>query len=410
MSTDQAQHAERFRQLVGHDVSVLDREQTLLLLGEVSVLRGVLDHVECQLAGRLALVSSTSEIDHAQATRTSTAQATRSRERHRVAGFGPVGAGLAALLAEGMTSAAHLDRYTKVRSALNTDGQALLDDDLRIGEWAATLNSDRFSRRLRQLADSIKHHQGIDLLEQQQSAIRLRTRTDRSTGLHHISLTLDAERAFTLMADLDAAVQRLAQQPPPGCPDDPVERAAWLRAHAMLSLLEHGDQCRAGGYRRELVVVVDSTRSDVSGQPVVTWGHRVEPPLEALFRFAASTQHVTVIDLVRGATITTPSSLDLGRSARLASRQQRRALQALHPVCGVACCEVPFERCHIHHLTAWNDGGGTDLGNLVPLCSHHHHRAHEQGWELHLDDHRRLHITLPDGRTLMRAPPDAVAA
>ena len=407
MSND---HADRFRQLVGHDVSALDREHVLHLLGDVTVLRGVLDHVECQLAGRLALVSSTSDIDHAQATRTSPAQATRSRERHSVSGFGVVGAGLAALLAEGMTSAAHLDRYIKVRSALDTDGKALLDSDLRIGEWAAMLNSDRFSRRLRQLADSIRRHQGVDLLAEQQVAIRLRTRTDRSTGLHHLSLVLDAERAFTLMADIDAAMQRLAQKPPPGCPDDPIERVAWLRAHAMLSLFEHGERCRRTTDRRELVVIVDTTRADAVGQPLVTWGHGVEAPLEALVRFAASAQHVTVIDLVRGATITTPSSLDLGRSARLASRQQRRALQALHPVCGVAGCEVPFERCHIHHVQPWEHGGQTDLGNLIPLCSHHHHRAHEQGWDLHLDDHRRLHITLPDGRTLMRAPPDAVAA
>ena len=211
------------------------------------------------------------------------------------------------------------------------------------------------------------------------------------------------------MADLEAAAHRLATNPPDGCPDVALERQAFLRAHALLSLLEHGAHCSASGPRRELVVVVDTTTTS-QGEPAVSWGDGVEPPLEVLLRFAAAAQHVTIIDLVRGSLITQPDRLNLGRSARRANRLQRRALQALHPVCGVDGCETPFQRCHLHHLRPWSEGGTTSLDNLVPLCSRHHHLAHEQHWYLHLDDQRRLTITLPDGRTLLRAPPGLQAA
>ncbi len=41
--------------------------------------------------------------------------------------------------------------------------------------------------------------------------------------------------------------------------------------------------------------------------------------------------------------------------------------------------------CEPHHIEYWENGGRTDLSNLVPLCSRHHHAAHEGGWKLKLD-------------------------
>lgn len=325
--------------------------------------------------------------------------------------WGPVGKALTALLAQGATSAAHLDRFATARALLSGDAQREFDALDLIAVWAENLNPDSFSRRIRAAADAVRRRHGLDILAQQRAAVRARTRTDRTTGMWQLFAELDPETALPIAAELDAVYQRLLAGPPPeGCPEDSVERHAFLRAHALLSLLRHGEHCSGGRMRREVVVVVDTTRSDPAGEPLVTWGNGLEPPLEALERFIAATAQVTIIDLVRGATITTPERLDLGRGSRLASRLQRRALQALHPVCGVPGCDMPFERCHVHHITEWNDEGRTDLANLVPLCSHHHHQVHEKRWELHLDEQRRLQITLPDGRTLTRAPPDALAA
>jgi hypothetical protein len=76
--------------------------------------------------------------------------------------------------------------------------------------------------------------------------------------------------------------------------------------------------------------------------------------------------------------------LDIGRSQRLASAAQRRALEATHDTCAFDGCAVAFHACQIHHIDYWESGGKTDMNNMVPLCSRHHHAAHEGGWTLKL--------------------------
>ncbi|NPC96513.1 HNH endonuclease signature motif containing protein [Nocardioides sp. zg-DK7169] len=70
--------------------------------------------------------------------------------------------------------------------------------------------------------------------------------------------------------------------------------------------------------------------------------------------------------------------LDLGRGSRLFSRAQRRALAVVHPRCRAEGCSIPAAWCEAHHRTPWSAGGRTDLADGVLLCSHHHHRAHDQ--------------------------------
>ena len=75
--------------------------------------------------------------------------------------------------------------------------------------------------------------------------------------------------------------------------------------------------------------------------------------------------------------------LDLGRSRRLHSATQRRAFALLHDTCAVAGCTRPFAWCEIHHhRLSWSKGGRTDLDNGLPLCGHHHRRAHDPRFHL----------------------------
>jgi hypothetical protein len=69
--------------------------------------------------------------------------------------------------------------------------------------------------------------------------------------------------------------------------------------------------------------------------------------------------------------------LDLGRSRRLATADQRRALRVMYPTCAVPGCSTRFNACQIHHLEFWTrDGGRTDLAVQAPLCSSHHADVH----------------------------------
>ena len=72
--------------------------------------------------------------------------------------------------------------------------------------------------------------------------------------------------------------------------------------------------------------------------------------------------------------------LDLGRSTRLHSEAQRRALSLAHDSCAVEGCDRPFAWCEIHHPDAWSTGGRTDLHNAIPLCAFHHRRAHDEDY------------------------------
>ncbi|HSE10408.1 MAG TPA: DUF222 domain-containing protein [Nocardioidaceae bacterium] len=69
--------------------------------------------------------------------------------------------------------------------------------------------------------------------------------------------------------------------------------------------------------------------------------------------------------------------LDQGRARRLHTTAQRRALSVTYDSCAAEGCERPFAWCEIHHPHAWSAGGTTSLDNAIPLCGHHHRRAHD---------------------------------
>ncbi len=74
--------------------------------------------------------------------------------------------------------------------------------------------------------------------------------------------------------------------------------------------------------------------------------------------------------------------------------------------CGFGGCDVPFDRCEMHHIVPWEHGGSTDLDNLIPLCSRHHHVVHEGDWTLELSDDRTLTVRQPDGQVFTVSEPD----
>jgi hypothetical protein len=108
-----------------------------------------------------------------------------------------------------------------------------------------------------------------------------------------------------------------------------------------------------------------------------------------------------------GIVVHAPGQLNLGRATRLANRAQRRALRAMYPTCGLPDCQVRFDHCDIHHVIWWEPPhlGPTDLDNLLPTCSRHHHAIHDRGWHLKLTPDRTLTITYPDGTSETTRPP-----
>ncbi len=66
-----------------------------------------------------------------------------------------------------------------------------------------------------------------------------------------------------------------------------------------------------------------------------------------------------------------------GRATRQINRRLRRALEHRQPTCVVPGCGVT-RGLHAHHIRHWEDGGPTELANLVLVCPYHH-RLHHRG-------------------------------
>ena len=66
-----------------------------------------------------------------------------------------------------------------------------------------------------------------------------------------------------------------------------------------------------------------------------------------------------------------------GRATRVINRRLRRALEHRHHTCAVPGCGAT-RALHAHHIRHWEDGGVTELVNLVLVCPYHH-RAHHRG-------------------------------
>jgi len=89
------------------------------------------------------------------------------------------------------------------------------------------------------------------------------------------------------------------------------------------------------------------------------------------------------------------------RSTRTISRRLRRALEYRDRCCVVPGCGAT-RGLHAHHLVHWEDGGPTELWNLVLLCPFHH-RLHHKGGITLTGPADQLKITDEHGRTLSGA-------
>jgi hypothetical protein len=90
-----------------------------------------------------------------------------------------------------------------------------------------------------------------------------------------------------------------------------------------------------------------------------------------------------------------------GRDTRQISRRLRRALEHRDRCCVVPGCGAT-RGLHAHHVRHWEDGGATELDNLVLVCPYHH-RMHHRGGIIITGPADRLLVTDSDGEQLSSA-------
>jgi hypothetical protein len=359
-----------------------------------------LDAQHAGLIAQLREVDSFPEKTIADASKSSLGQATKTTERAATLESTP---GLASALDDGAITAGHIDALTRTSKKLDPVKRGELferADTLTAVAAAATV--EEFAKRLELEARRLQTDDGEERLDRQRRAARVRTWTDLD-GMWNLTAKLDPLTGMKLAGRLDATVEALfSESVPDECPADPVEKQRFLTAQALSRLvLDNAVGSRPG--RGEFVAVIDADAPGCTG-PVAEFAIPIELPARVIAELADDAELSAVV-VRNGVVLYAPGELNLGRTTRLANRAQRRALRGLYSCCAIPGCRVAYDRCKLHHIIWWINGGATDLDNLVPVCSVHHTKIHHDGWTIELGPNRELTLTLPDGSVHTTGPP-----
>lgn len=317
---------------------------------------------------------------------------------------------MSAAMGSGEVSGAHADALAAAASRLTPEQRVQLAvRDADIAARARIMSPESFRSWLALLVSDITGDDGSGLASSQRRRSRAWWKVDEATGMYIVHAELDPELGRRVVAALDRGVDRLwkAQSDQPGAaiapelaelgvvPDLKSDRAH-LAAFVLTELVTDRPVGATSGPLPDaaLSVIIDlpTLLHGMHDHSVCEWRDGVPVAVGTARRLACSARIIPVV-LDGQSTV-----LDLGREQRLANRAQRRALRAMYRTCQGGSCRVPFDRCQIHHIVPFETGGLTDLSNLLPLCSTHHHLVHEGGWHLSIDAATRA-VTLirPDG-------------
>ena len=384
----------------------------------IGVARGLLDAREVEVVRRLdelALsdVSLFPQDVVAKASKTSLMHAERLRERAGACFAIPE---LGAALFDGSTTGDRVDIVVRATAGLSTsECVAVAAHGSRLALAAGEQTASGFRKTVEQVVAQARKDDGLARLQRQRCQARMRWWLD-ADGMWNLAGRFDPGTGARLEGRLRARVNRIrAGGLPDTSPTDPLDMQQHLTALALTELLgvgddDTGDACgggsSGGGGVPDVTVIID--------ERTLREGHAREGsvvdiglgafglPVETIRRWACIGTVTPVVVSADGV------RLLLGRETRLANAAQRRALRVLYRSC--ALCETPFDLCQVHHVDWYSLGGRTDVGNLLPLCSRHHHLVHEGGWTLHLAPDRILTITKPGHNISTHPPPSAWAA
>lgn len=395
-----------------------DRSVIDTALVAVSRLIGVLESQRIVCATALRHMSAVPQIDLADVSVIDRRQAASTFDRAELAGNVPE---FADALAEGAVSAGHLDRLNGALRRLEpANRKRLVDRAEELADIARQTSPEDFATRLRQVEREIHADDGETRLARQKSDVRLRSWIGPDDGMHYWKLALDPETAVSFSSRVRAATESLFHggDIPEDAPLDWRERESFIGAHALLALIDPevvrgqgvdgqgvDGQRAAVGYGRPEYIIVEDRRGP--NGPRVDLGLPIDLPAKTVAAMRARARQVTVV-VEADRVVSAPGTMNLGRTARVASIAQRRALRALYATCAVPGCAVGFDDCTIHHVVWWRLGGQTDLDNLLPVCWRHHHHVHDDGWITTTRPGQYPTFTLPNG-TVVEALPNRYA-
>jgi hypothetical protein len=281
----------------------------------------------------------------------------------------------------------------------------LFDSEEELLAEAQSLSPEKFGRACRDRVRRLEKDQGLKRSKRQRRETFLSRKLNPATGMIEGRFALHPELGNQIFGAVDREVTAMIKAGEQRGDADFVERCYdrnRLSAEALGSLVAGGHQA-VRPLEADITMLVDE-QTVVTGElhehSICETSDGAAVPPASIRRLMCQGRITPVIIDSSGV------ALDAGRTTRHANRKQRRALQAMYHCCAFGDCDVVFDRCEIHHIVPWELGGPTDLVNLLPLCSRHHHVAHEGGWRLELAADRLLTIYQPDGQVFTRCRPD----
>lgn len=169
---------------------------------------------------------------------------------------------------------------------------------------------------------------------------------------------------------------------------------------ALLELIEHLPKDaypNSGGVEATVVVNIDFDAL-ASGIGTATLSTGTEISASQARRIAANARLIPAV-LDGDSRI-----LDLGTSRRLYDRYQRIAIGKRDKGCTWPGCDRPPAWCEVHHMTEWQAGGPTDIGNGALVCSFHHRILSKGEWQARLGDDNIVEIIPPPRIDPQRTP------
>jgi hypothetical protein len=277
------------------------------------------------------------------------------------------------------------------------DYDLALDMEGFLAEHAAGLNVEQLKTVAAELLAAAAPETSDDEAARKRAAQHL-SFSETLNGMWRLDGWLDPEAGLIV----SNAIAAFTRKPDPDG-DVLTESAPHRRAEALVQMAKHAtahaEDCNGQGGNRSTIIVGLSHQSLVDGLGTAGTPDGKRLPAAAARRLACD---AGIIPAVYGSD---SQILDLGRLTRTIPAGLRRFVIARDGGCVFPGCDRPPAWTEIHHREHWTrDEGETEPENLETLCSHHHHKVHEGGWELTIgnDPDRTPWFHPPDGRPPLR--------
>ena len=294
-------------------------------------------------------------------------------------------------LAKGSVSAGHVDAIANATRNL-TEGEhaEYVAEAATLLADAGRQGVDAFARGCRDLARSIRAQHNarsnVDELEQQRQQSKISRWVDRQTGMHKTLIECDPITDRQIWAAIQRERGKLRRRR-----QHQGTKPSWdrLTVDALVEAVSNPTGSSRGSLVVHLDVATLTTGRHVDSLCETDSG--VAVPVETARRLACEADIIPIVLDGKGVV------LDEGRAKRLATADQRTAIEAMQATCSHPDCTVTIDDCRIHHLRPWQQGGRTDLAGLAPVCEPHHHLVHEGGWTFTMTPDRVATWVRPDG-------------